>query len=76
MTYTLHRIYILYDKSYTDSKRRRYLMSMKNLNIRIDEDLKAKAETIQAIEDVNNNRGMSKPFNDIKDLMVDLNAED
>lgn len=90
-------------------------MSMKNLNIRIDEDLKAKAEeifselglnmstaltiflktavryggipfdlrldspnaeTIQAIEDVNNNRGMSKPFNDIKDLMVDLNAED
>ena len=90
-------------------------MSMKNLNIRIDEDLKTKAEdvfsqlgmnmttaltiflktsvryggipfelrldtpnaeTAQAIEDVNNNKGLSETFDSISELMVNLNAED
>jgi len=90
-------------------------MSMKNLNIRIDEDLKTKAEdvfsqlgmnmttaltiflktsvryggipfelrldapnaeTAQAIEDVNNNKGLSETFDNISELMGDLNAED
>ncbi len=90
-------------------------MAMKNLNVRVDEELKAKAEmlfselgmnmstalniflktsvryggipfelrldnlnkeTILAIDDVNNNRGMSKTFNTISEMMVDLNAED
>ena len=90
-------------------------MSMKNLNIRIDEELKTKAEgifselgmnmttaltiflktsvryggipfeirldnlnkeTIEAIDDVNNDKDMSKRFNSISEMMVDLNAED
>lgn len=90
-------------------------MSMKNLNIRIDEELKTKAEdifselgmnmttaltiflktsvryggipfeirlnnpnkeTIEAIDNVNNNTNMSKTFNSISEMMVDLNAED
>ncbi|SMB85074.1 DNA-damage-inducible protein J [Desulfonispora thiosulfatigenes DSM 11270] len=89
-------------------------MSMKNLNVRVDAELKAKAEkvfselgmnmstaltiflktsvryggipfelrldepnreTLQAIDDVNNNRGMSRTFNSVEELMVDLNAE-
>ncbi|NJD02026.1 MAG: type II toxin-antitoxin system RelB/DinJ family antitoxin [Ruminiclostridium sp.] len=84
-----------------------------NLNIRVDEDLKRKAEavfsdlglnmstamniflrysvryggipfdlriekpnteTLSAIDDVNNNRNMSKPFDSVKALMEDLNA--
>ena len=90
-------------------------MAMKNLNIRIDEDLKTKAEdvfselgmnmttaltiflktsvryggipfelrldtpnveTAQAIEDVNNNRGLSQTFDSISEMMGNLNAED
>ena len=90
-------------------------MSMKNLNIRIDEDLKTKAEevfselgmnmttaltiflktsvryggipfelrldtpnveTAQAIEDVNNNKGLSQTFDSVSEMMGDLNAED
>lgn len=90
-------------------------MSMKNLNIRIDEDLKTKAEnvfselgmnmttaltiflktsvryggipfelrldtpnveTAQAIEDVNNNKGLSQTFDSISEMMGNLNAED
>ena len=90
-------------------------MSMKNLNIRIDEELKTKAEdvfselgmnmttaltiflktsvryggipfelrldtpnkeTAQAIEDVNNNKGLSQTFDSISEMMEDLNAED
>ena len=90
-------------------------MAMKNLNIRIDEDLKTKAEdvfselgmnmttaltiflktsvryggipfelrldtpnveTAQAIEDVNNNRGLSQTFDSISEIMGNLNAED
>lgn len=89
-------------------------MTMKNLNIRIDEELKTKAEelfselglnmsvaltmflktsvryggipfelridnpnleTLQAIDDINNNRNMSKVFNSIQEMMDDLNAE-
>jgi DNA-damage-inducible protein J len=84
-----------------------------NINIRVDEDLKRKAETIfaelglnmstamniflryavryggipfdlrienpnaetlEAINDVNNNHNMSKAFNSINELMEDLNA--
>ncbi len=90
-------------------------MTMKNLNVRVDEELKAKAEeifselgmnmstalniflktavryggipfelrldhpnieTVKAIYDVNNNQNMSKTFNSIEEMMVDLNAED
>lgn len=89
-------------------------MTMKNLNIRVDEELKIKAEelfselglnmstaltmflktsvryggipfelridnpnleTLEAIDDVNNNRNMSKTFNSIEEMMDDLNAE-
>lgn len=32
------------------------------------------AETIKAMEDVNNNRNMSRPFDNVDDLMRDLNA--
>lgn len=32
------------------------------------------AETIAAIDDVNNNRNMSKPFDSVNALMDDLNA--
>ena len=33
-------------------------------------------ETIAAINDVNLNRNMSKPFHSVKELMEDLNADD
>jgi DNA-damage-inducible protein J len=33
-------------------------------------------ETIAAIQDVNLNRNMSKPFNNVKELMEDLDADD
>ena len=33
-------------------------------------------ETLAAIQDVNLNRNMSKPFNSVKELMDDLNADD
>jgi addiction module antitoxin, RelB/DinJ family len=33
-------------------------------------------ETLQAIDDVNNNRNMSKPFKSVSALMEDLNADD
>ena len=32
------------------------------------------AETLSAIDDVNNNRGMSKAFDSVSELMDDLNA--
>ena len=32
------------------------------------------AETLAAIDDVNNGRNLSKPFHNIKELMEDLNA--
>ena len=35
---------------------------------------KPNTETLSAIEDVNNNRNMSKAFDSVKDLMEDLNA--
>jgi DNA-damage-inducible protein J len=35
---------------------------------------KPNAETIAAIEDVNNNRNMSCPFDSVDELMKDLNA--
>ena len=35
---------------------------------------KPNAETLAAIEDVNNNRGMSKTFDSVSALMDDLNA--
>ncbi len=33
-------------------------------------------ETIQAIDDVNNNRNMSKAFSSVHELMEDLDADD
>ena len=33
-------------------------------------------ETLKAIDDVNNNRNMSKPFDSVRALMEDLNADD
>ena len=33
-------------------------------------------ETLAAIEDVNLNRNMSKPFHSVKELMEDLDADD
>lgn len=33
-------------------------------------------ETLAAIKDVNLKRNMSKPFNSVKELMEDLNADD
>ncbi len=35
---------------------------------------KPNAETLSAIDDVNNNRNMSKPFNSVSELIEDLNA--
>jgi DNA-damage-inducible protein J len=35
---------------------------------------KPNAETLSAIDDVDNNRNMSKTFNNVKDLLADLNA--
>jgi DNA-damage-inducible protein J len=35
---------------------------------------KPNAETLAAIDDVNNNRNMSKTFTSVDDLMEDLNA--
>lgn len=34
------------------------------------------AETLQAIEDVQNGVGLSRPFNSVEELMEDLNADD
>jgi len=34
------------------------------------------AETLAAIEDVRQRRNLSKPFNSVKELMEDLNADD
>ena len=34
------------------------------------------AETLAAIDDVNHERNLSKPFHSIAELMEDLNAED
>jgi len=39
--------------------------------LRVD---KPNSETLSAIDDVNNNRNMSKIFNSVDDLMDDLNA--
>jgi len=39
--------------------------------LRVD---KPNSETLSAIDDVNNNRNMSKTFNSVNDLMDDLNA--
>ena len=90
-------------------------MTTTNLNVRVDSDLKNRAEeiftelgltmstaltvflrqtvrskgipfemrlnvpneeTIEAIQDVNLNRNMSKPFYSVKELMEDLDADD
>lgn len=37
-------------------------------------DSQLNTETINAIEDVNNNRNMSKTFDGVDELMADLNA--
>jgi len=34
------------------------------------------AETLEAIQDIDLNRNMSKPFHSVKELMEDLNADD
>ena len=65
-------------------------MATTNLNIRIDANLKKQAEeifnelgldtpnaeTLAAIEDVKLRRNLSGPFNSVKELMEDLNADD
>lgn len=50
-------------------------MSQTNINIRMDDTFDVpNAETLAAIDDVNNEKNLSKSFHSIAELMEDLNA--
>ncbi len=49
-------------------------MSTTNINIRIDKTLKQDVEIKQVMNDVLNNKNLSKSFNSVHDLMKYLNA--
>lgn len=59
-------------------------MAQTNINIRMNEKLKQdfdtintpNAETMAAIDDVNKRHNLRGPFNNVKELMEDLDAED
>ena len=45
-----------------------------NLNIRMDKDLKANKKTLEAIQNVEEGKNLSRKFSSVAELMEDLNA--
>ena len=48
--------------------------SIVNLNIRMDKDLKADKKTLDAIQNVEEGKNLSRKFSSVAELMEDLNA--
>ena len=48
--------------------------SIVNLNIHMDKDLKANNKTLEAIQNVEEGKNLSRKFSSVSEVMEDLNA--